>query len=578
MKAFVEHYWGPTDPTIPIRSTAPSLRTIKRTAFQNTGAGPLMAANFNAYEQQDAHEALTFLHDQLRSYDTRRDQFDAMFRHCLVPIHTCTVCGTARETVLQTDTTLVVTIDEQNHNTIEDAIRSKLETDAGPYSICESATCEGANTDKLQVWRIRATPRILAITLAIFGYDGTAFKRLHALTIGNELDLTRYQEAKVLPLKYKLSSVVSHSGHAPNSGHYVASVRSQGDNPFYNINDRAVWPINATQFHANPQHPPGVHTKHGFQAYTLTYIYDEVQEPDSTSQSSKFTVSRPSVLAPTPIGPPPILFPLHRAFIHIITTKMTDAEQQGAAYEEEHVHAIYERIASHFSATRYKPWPIIERFLSELPDGAVGADVGCGNGKYLTVNPRIFMVASDRSTNLVKIAKQHQPHDSLVADIMNLPHPNHSFDFAISIAVIHHISTPERRIEAVKAILELLRPPSAGQPGSGGRALIYVWALEQKDSRRGWDEGNEQDVMVPWVMRAKKEKEAKKAKSKDQKASMPSNEAEQLSEQPQDKTFLRYYHLYRKGELEQIIGEAGGEVVETGYDKDNWWAIVTRQS
>lgn len=33
---------------------------------------------------------------------------------------------------------------------------------------------------------------------------------------------------------------------------------------------------------------------------------------------------------------------------------MTDAEQQGAAYEEEHVHAVYEQIASHFSATRYK--------------------------------------------------------------------------------------------------------------------------------------------------------------------------------------------------------------------------------
>jgi tRNA (uracil-5-)-methyltransferase TRM9 len=186
--------------------------------------------------------------------------------------------------------------------------------------------------------------------------------------------------------------------------------------------------------------------------------------------------------------------------------------------------------------------------------------------------------ASDaiRSTNLVKFAKQHQPHDSIVADIMNLPHPRHSFDFAISIAVIHHISTPERRIEAVRAILELLRPPSAGQPGSGGQALIYVWALEQKDSRRGWDEGNEQDVMVPWVMRAKKEKEAKKGKG--QKAIEPCAEGEPPSDQPQDKTFLRYYHLYRKGELEQIIGEAGGEVVEAGYDKDNWWAIVTRES
>jgi tRNA (uracil-5-)-methyltransferase TRM9 len=33
---------------------------------------------------------------------------------------------------------------------------------------------------------------------------------------------------------------------------------------------------------------------------------------------------------------------------------MAEPETQGAAYEEQHVHAVYEQIASHFSATRYK--------------------------------------------------------------------------------------------------------------------------------------------------------------------------------------------------------------------------------
>ncbi|KAF1970159.1 S-adenosyl-L-methionine-dependent methyltransferase [Bimuria novae-zelandiae CBS 107.79] len=242
---------------------------------------------------------------------------------------------------------------------------------------------------------------------------------------------------------------------------------------------------------------------------------------------------------------------------------MSIAHTQGAAYEEQHVHSVYEQIASHFSSTRYKPWPIVERFLKELPDGAVGADVGCGNGKYLATNPRVFIVGSDRSTNLVKIARQHEPHASIVADNLSLPHPEGTFDFAISIAVIHHLSTPARRTEAVKAILELLCPPS--HPGGGGRALIYVWALEQKDSRRGWDEGHEQDVMVPWVIKGR----SQKPHVADQ--GDPKN-------QVQDKTFLRYYHLYRKGELERHIEEAGGEVVEAGYEKDNWWAIAVRKS
>ncbi|EMC96134.1 hypothetical protein BAUCODRAFT_33477 [Baudoinia panamericana UAMH 10762] len=66
------------------------------------------------------------------------------------------------------------------------------------------------------------------------------------------------------------------------------------------------------------------------------------------------------------------------------------------AYEEQHVHSVYEQIASHFSSTRYKPWPIIERFLRNLSDGSVGLDVGCGNGKYLAVNRNIFIIGSDR--------------------------------------------------------------------------------------------------------------------------------------------------------------------------------------
>jgi tRNA (uracil-5-)-methyltransferase TRM9 len=214
-------------------------------------------------------------------------------------------------------------------------------------------------------------------------------------------------------------------------------------------------------------------------------------------------------------------------------------------YEEQHVHEVYDQIASHFSSTRYKPWPIVESFLQSLTPGSVGLDVGCGNGKYLTVNHDVFIIGSDHSSNLVKIAAQHQPHSAIVADTLALPHQAGRFDFVISIAVVHHLSTPARRREAISAILECLK--------DGGKALIYVWALEQKNSRRGWDEGHEQDVMVPWVMKTSKK-----------------NPHEDGST---EKTFQRYYHLYRSGELEEDITEVGGEIVESGYEKDNWWAI-----
>ena len=237
----------------------------------------------------------------------------------------------------------------------------------------------------------------------------------------------------------------------------------------------------------------------------------------------------------------------------------SDLQSDSEVYEEAHVHQVYEQIASHFSSTRYKPWPIVGRFLRDLADGSVGLDVGCGNGKYLAVNAKIFIIASDRSSNLAKIATQHQPHTSIVADNLSLPHPKSTFDFAVSIAVIHHLSTPIRRIQAIAAILEVLRPSTKNQSGEtqnqGGKALIYVWALEQKHSRRGWKEGDDQDVMVPWVMK--------------QKPTAGSHE--------ESKTFNRYYHLYRQGELEHDIAEAGGLVLESGYEKDNWWAIAIRK-
>lgn len=128
-------------------------------------------------------------------------------------------------------------------------------------------------------------------------------------------------------------------------------------------------------------------------------------------------------------------------------------------------------------------------------------------------------------------------------------------------------------MEAVRAILETLKPVGAGE---AGKALVYVWALEQKDSRRGWDEGHDQDVMVPWVMKTKKEKQQKK-KPSDGDADSADLATNHGAEANGDRTFHRYYHLYKKGELEGDIEKAGGTVLEAGYEKDNWWAIAQRK-
>ncbi|XP_060929378.1 alkylated DNA repair protein alkB homolog 8 [Limanda limanda] len=143
--------------------------------------------------------------------------------------------------------------------------------------------------------------------------------------------------------------------------------------------------------------------------------------------------------------------------------------------EEVYVHRVYDAIASHFSSTRYSPWPRVCHFLSSLPPGSVLADVGCGNGKYLGVNPEVIAVGSDRSSALVQICAE-RGFQAFVSDALSVPLRTASCDACISIAVIHHFSTQERRLAAVRELVRLLKPR--------GRALIYVWAFEQEHNKQ----------------------------------------------------------------------------------------------
>ncbi|ODV58042.1 tRNA (carboxymethyluridine(34)-5-O)-methyltransferase [Ascoidea rubescens DSM 1968] len=245
--------------------------------------------------------------------------------------------------------------------------------------------------------------------------------------------------------------------------------------------------------------------------------------------------------------------------------------------EQIYVHQVYNEIASHFSETRYKPWPIVEKFLQSREKGSIGIDVGCGNGKYLNINKNVFIIGSDYSDNLIVLSSEINGdsvnNDSIVCDGLSLPHLNNQFDFAISIAVIHHFSTEERRIQAIVHILSKLKP--------NGEALIYCWALEQEKSRRGWKKGMTQDVLVPWVLQKKKPKSKKARKSKTKRGNevvdtSATIKSEKAVEDNGEETKLRYYHLYKENELNENAIAAGAVVVEHGYERDNWWVIIKK--
>ncbi|KAJ1968925.1 tRNA methyltransferase, has a role in tRNA modification [Dimargaris xerosporica] len=246
-----------------------------------------------------------------------------------------------------------------------------------------------------------------------------------------------------------------------------------------------------------------------------------------------------------------------------------DAVSANFAQEEaSHVHQVYDQIAPHFSSTRYKPWPVVESFLDGQVAGSVGADVGCGNGKYMGVNTKLFVSGSDRSQGLVGISYK-RGFEVMVANNLTLPYRDSWFDFALSIAVIHHLTTFERRVRALAEIARIVRP--------GGRILVFVWALEQR-GKRAFD-SDHQDFMVPWVIPKNTPKAPATATTV---PVAPTADAAQGEPSPAElQVYHRYYHLFREHELESLVTDSFLNdvlrVAERGYDKDNWYVMLEKK-
>jgi len=262
-----------------------------------------------------------------------------------------------------------------------------------------------------------------------------------------------------------------------------------------------------------------------------------------------------------------------------VATVVVDEDPQ--TYEDKNVHAIYDEIASHFSSTRYKPWPIISQFISTISPGCVGLDSGTGNGKYLPLpldrSSNILTIGVDRSLNLLQIARNAGQsgvtREVVWGDVLVHCWRPGVFDYAISIATIHHLATHRRRILAVKRLIESVSP-------THGRILIYVWAIDQDEQSKrkiptggGRAEQAGQDVVVPWVL-------SKQAES--------TTNGGENGEPGQERVLNRYYHMFSRGELVGLVREAakdldmlvgpptstarkGLEIVQDGWERSNYY-------
>jgi ubiquinone/menaquinone biosynthesis C-methylase UbiE len=60
----------------------------------------------------------------------------------------------------------------------------------------------------------------------------------------------------------------------------------------------------------------------------------------------------------------------------------------------------------------------------------------------------------------------------MLCDNLSLPFRDDSFDAVLSVAVVHHFATTERRVGALRELARVLR--------IGGRLIITVWAMKQR--------------------------------------------------------------------------------------------------
>lgn len=234
--------------------------------------------------------------------------------------------------------------------------------------------------------------------------------------------------------------------------------------------------------------------------------------------------------------------------------------------ERNHVLQVYEEIASHFSETRHSCWPRVGEYLKSLESGSVVLDIGCGNGKYQRCNKDILLLGCDISQQLVEICSS-RGMNVFQAEAISLPLRDGSVDHSISIAVIHHLACKERRIQAVNEITRILKP--------GGTALIYVWALEQEEKngrpskylRKKEDEDGKDEEMTHSGIPI----HTNRRKFKSQDIFVP------WKSKSSGETLLRFYHVFKEHELEDLCSQVTGiRVVQSYYDEGNWCLIIAK--
>lgn len=208
--------------------------------------------------------------------------------------------------------------------------------------------------------------------------------------------------------------------------------------------------------------------------------------------------------------------------------------------EKKYVIDAYNNISEKFSQTRYKPWKSTKKFIDSIDriDNTTSIlEVGCGNGKNMYRND-ISMFGIDSSEKLIDICV-NKGLKCIVGDGCNLPYDEDTFDNIFSIAVIHHLSTRERRNKFIREMLRVCKV--------GGKFMLEGWATsDAKYNNSKKMENKNNDRLVSFT-----------------------NNINNYS-------YDRFYHFFNKDEFEELCKiRYNGKYLEGKiYEEHNNWIFM----
>lgn len=158
------------------------------------------------------------------------------------------------------------------------------------------------------------------------------------------------------------------------------------------------------------------------------------------------------------------------------------------ALEQAYVHDVYAEIARECGACSPVRSHIKDFLYEEFEAGSILMDIGCGDGKYLNIKSNVFTIGLERcpdwfskdnnimpnnNANNTTSSSSSKMNDLLVGDVVYLPVRDNFFDGILCCGVLHHISTTDRRVSAIKEMCRVIK--------LGGKLLISVWAFEGRE-------------------------------------------------------------------------------------------------